>query len=476
MSSSSYSSSDSLALQSASAFEPAHRTGQTQGLSRPSLSYWKDAWLRLKKNKQALLSLWIIVGLVAFSLLGPWIWSADPSEQVLSRISEGPTLSSSVTVLPPLPEYQEVIREDIPAYPEDPSVFNPAQLPAPQNLRIITAPSPEGVQLQWEPVAGADGYTVYRGSFVPSIGQLGIPIGDVDAGNKVSYFDQFDIKMGTVHYAVVPKLSGEESQEFASIEVTIPRAMTLVEAQLLRPDVQPGQSLPQVAHPLGTDYLGRDLLARIIAGARVSLFIGFIAPLLSVAIGIVIGGIAGFFGGRTDAVLMRVTDFVLALPFLLFMILFKVVLGGGPGENGIIPMLIAMIALSWTGPARLTRGQILQLRESEFVQASKLLGAKPLYLIFRHLLPNTLGVILVSLTFAIPSAIFTEAFLSFIGMGVVPPTPSWGSLCNDGIQTFLTHPHEFIFPALIISITVLAFNLLGDGLRDALDPKMRSLS
>jgi oligopeptide transport system permease protein len=173
---------------------------------------------------------------------------------------------------------------------------------------------------------------------------------------------------------------------------------------------------------------------------------------------------------------MRVTDFVLALPFLLFMILFKVAFGAGPGESGIIPMLIALIALSWTGPARLTRGQILQLRESEFVQASRLLGAKPMYLILRHLLPNTLGVILVSLTFAIPNAIFTEAFLSFIGMGVVPPNPSWGSMANDGIQTFLTHPHEFFFPAVLISLTVLAFNLLGDGLRDALDPKMRSLS
>ena len=153
----------------------------------------------------------------------------------------------------------------------------------------------------------------------------------------------------------------------------------------------------------------------------------------------------------------------------------KVVLGGGPGQSGISAMLIALIALSWTGAARLTRGQVLSLRESEFVQASRLLGARPLYLLLRHLLPNTLGVILVSFTFAIPGAIFTEAFLSFIGMGVEPPTPSWGSMCNDGIQTFLTHPHELLFPALFISVAVLAFNLLGDGLRDALDPKMRSV-
>ena len=157
------------------------------------------------------------------------------------------------------------------------------------------------------------------------------------------------------------------------------------------------------------------------------------------------------------------------------MILFKVAFGAGAGESGVMAMLVAMVILSWTGSARLVRGQVLQLRDSEFVQASRLLGANWLYLLLRHLLPNTMGVILVSLTFAIPSAIFMEAFLSFIGMGVAPPTPSWGSMCNDGIQTFLTHPHEFLFPALFISMAVLAFNLLGDGLRDALDPKMRSL-
>lgn len=133
-----------------------------------------------------------------------------------------------------------------------------------------------------------------------------------------------------------------------------------------------------------------------------------------------------------------------------------------------------MVVLSWTSAARLTRGQILQLREAEFVQASRLLGAKPWYIIWRHLLPNTMGVILVTLTFEIPRAIFTEAFLSFIGMGVAPPNPSWGSMCNDGIQSFLNHPHEFFFPAVLISAIVLAFNRFGDGLRDALDPRLRS--
>ena len=227
-------------------------------------------------------------------------------------------------------------------------------------------------------------------------------------------------------------------------------------------------------HPLGTDYLGRDMLARLMHGARVSLFIGLFAPILYILFGVLYGSIAGFIGGMTDQIMMRFADFVVALPFLLFMILFKIVFGIGPGESGIMPMLVAMVVLLWPAAARLVRGQVLQIREEGYIGASRLLGAKTPYLLIRHMIPNTMGVILVTITFAVPSAIFTEAFLSFIGMGVAPPTPSWGSMCNEGIKTMLTHPHELIFPALFISITVLAFNLLGDGLRDALDARMRN--
>ena len=209
-------------------------------------------------------------------------------------------------------------------------------------------------------------------------------------------------------------------------------------------------------------------------GARVSLFIGILAPLLYVLIGIVYGGFAGYFGGYFDVILMRFAEFVVALPFLLFMILFKIAFGIGPGESGILPMLIALVLLGWPATARLVRGQVLQIREQGYIEAARLLGARDNYIILRHILPNTMGVILVTLTFAIPAAIFTEAFLSFIGMGVAPPTPSWGSMCNEGVKTMLSHPHELIFPAALISITVLAFNLLGDGLTEALDSRMRS--
>jgi oligopeptide transport system permease protein len=237
--------------------------------------------------------------------------------------------------------------------------------------------------------------------------------------------------------------------------------------------VAAGNDIRMPYHPLGTDYLGRDMLARLMYGARVSLFIGVVAPLLFALVGIAYGSAAGFVGGRVDQALMRFADFVVALPFLLFMILFKIAFGIGPGESGIVPMLVALVLLGWPGIARLVRGQILQIRQEGYVAAARLLGARTGYLILRHMIPNTLGVILVTMTFAVPSVIFTEAFLSFIGMGVAPPTPSWGSMSNEGIRTMLTHPHELVFPAVFISIAVLAFNLLGDGLRDALDVRMR---
>jgi oligopeptide transport system permease protein len=261
--------------------------------------------------------------------------------------------------------------------------------------------------------------------------------------------------------------------------VDVQRVITLAGARsrgLLEPDEAPamGSDVTLAWHPLGTDYLGRDMLSRLMYGARVSLFIGIFAPLAFVAFGTLYGSSAGFLGGRVDQGLMRVADFVIALPFLLFMILFKVVFNVEAGESGILPMMLAMVLLLWPATARLVRGQILQVREEGYVGASRLLGARTGYLVMRHMIPNTLGVILVTLTFAVPNAIFIEAFLSFIGMGVAPPTPSWGSMCNEGLKTMLTYPHELILPALLISITVLAFNLLGDGLRDALDAKMRS--
>jgi oligopeptide transport system permease protein len=301
----------------------------------------------------------------------------------------------------------------------------------------------------------------------------------VTGADRASFEDRLNLEPKRYWYSVVALGdAGVERDEYAVLPVDVTRAASAEEAVSRgwiadAASVKEGATIRLPYHPLGTDYLGRDMLARLMSGARVSLFIGIVAPLLFVLAGIAYGSVAGFMGGRVDQLLMRFADFVVALPFLLFMILFKIAFGIGPGESGVLPMLVALVLLGWPSTARLVRGQILQIRLEAYVAASQLLGAKTGYLIFRHMIPNTMGVILVTLTFAVPSAIFTEAFLSFIGMGVAPPTPSWGSMANEGIRTMLSHPHELIFPATFISITVLAFNLLGDGLRDALDVRMR---
>lgn len=225
---------------------------------------------------------------------------------------------------------------------------------------------------------------------------------------------------------------------------------------------------PGKLHWFGTDALGRDMWARVWMGARVSLFIGLAAAFIESILGIIIGGLSGYLGGKADLFIMRFVDIMIAIPELIFVILIMVMVG-----SGILPIIIAFAITGWLRMARLVRGQILQLKEQEFVLAARTLGANPKRLIFRHLIPNTLGVIIVTLTMAVPQAIFYEAFLSFIGIGIRPPLSSWGQLANAGAQVFEIYPFELLIPAVFISLTMLSLNLLGDGLRDALDPKLR---
>ena len=446
------------------AFEPlpaAHRRARE---TRPSLSYWQDAWLRLKANRRAILSLWIIVGLLLFTLFGPLVWRVNPAAQDLLQVSSPPGAARSAILVAPFAPWTD-----------------PAASPAGPGLGLAAPATTQQVRLVWPPMPGAEDYRVYRNIVAPTAGgPFGVPLGTTGGGDISRFEDLLDLRPGTLHYTVVAlDGAGEETGKSATLRVEVVQAITrdeAVERGLLRPGDAPalGSPVRLAFHPLGTDYLGRDMLARLMQGARVSLFIGVVAPLLFVLFGTLYGSTAGFVGGRVDQLMMRFADFVVALPFLLFMILFRIAFGIGPGESGVFPLIVAMVILLWPATARLVRGQILQVREEAYVNAARLLGARTGYLVLRHMIPNTMGVILVTLTFAIPSAIFTEAFLSFIGMGVAPPTASWGSMSNDGIKSMLTHPHELFFPAVMISITVLAFNLLGDGLRDALDARMRS--
>jgi oligopeptide transport system permease protein len=442
----------------------------THAIARPSLSYWQDAWRRLKMNRRALVSLYLVVALALFTIAGPWIWRVDPAAQDVDRSSQGPELPSTATIVPSYTAWPGVTSDD----------SGTSTGAVPDGMRLWEPATTQAVRLVWSAVPGTAGYHVYRNVSDPAPDRaLGLPIGELVNPRQVSFEDRFDLEPRRYWYSVVAiDQDGVETTEYAVLPVDVVRVTSAEEAVARgwvadAGAVRVGDEIRLPYHPLGTDYLGRDMLARLMHGARVSLFIGVVAPLLFVSIGIILGSAAGFVGGRFDQLLMRFADFVVALPFLLFMILFKIVFGVGPGESGIFPMLVALVVLAWPASARLVRGQILQIRQEAYIAASQLLGANTPYLVLRHMIPNTFGVILVTLTFAVPNVIFIEAFLSFIGMGVAPPTPSWGSMSNEGIRTMLSHPHELIFPAVLISITVLAFNLLGDGLRDALDVRMR---
>ncbi len=229
----------------------------------------------------------------------------------------------------------------------------------------------------------------------------------------------------------------------------------------------------QYQHILGTDKQGRDVFSRIIYGAQVSLAIGLIGSLVILTLGLTYGSISGFLGGRTDNVMMRVVDVLYAFPTLLFVILMQVLLIDAYHWPPFLAMVVGITGVSWMGTSRLVRGQFLSIKEKEYVEAARMIGVRPVGVIFRHLLPNSLGPIIVSLTLGIPALIMFEATLSFIGLGLPPPRPTWGQMLNDGWKAMRAAPHLVLAPAVALSLTMLAFNFLGDGLRDALDPRMK---
>lgn len=226
---------------------------------------------------------------------------------------------------------------------------------------------------------------------------------------------------------------------------------------------------PSAKHWFGTDEKGWDVFTRTWYGARVSLFVGVAAALIDFFIGILYGGISGYKGGRTDTLMMRIVEILYGLPHLLVVILLLVIMG-----PSLTTIIVALTITGWVGMARIVRGQVLQIKNYEFVTASKSFGAKTSRIIWKNLLPNTMGPIIVQMTLTVPSAIFAEAFLSFLGLGIQAPVASWGVMANDAIPVILSgHWWRLFFPALFISLTMFAFNVLGDGMQDALDPKLR---
>ncbi len=262
-------------------------------------------------------------------------------------------------------------------------------------------------------------------------------------------------------------------------------------------DLKLGPQPPSLAHWMGTDYFGRDLMARVFFGGRISFAVGIVATMVSFFIGIAWGGVAGYFGGKVDAILMRVVDVLYTFPFLILVILLMVFFANDqssfykvwrwglgafvahPEDPSYFPIFQIVIVfgflgcISWLTMARIVRGQVISLRNQPFVEAARSLGAGHASLIFRHLIPNAFGPIIVYTTLTIPEVMMTEAFLSFLGLGTQEPLSSWGLLAATGAETMDLHPWQLFFPALMLALTLFCFNFLGDGLRDALDPRIR---
>ncbi len=233
-------------------------------------------------------------------------------------------------------------------------------------------------------------------------------------------------------------------------------------------DTSAVNAAPSADHWLGADSAGRDLWVRIWMGARVSLSIGVIAAIINACVGAVMGGLCGYYGGKLDMIMMRIVEILYGIPNLIVVILVMLVLG-----RGMTTMIVALCITGWIGTCRFVRGEVYRLKEQDYVLAAKVLGVSDFTIVVRHIIPNIMGMIVTNLCMAIPGAIFQEAFLSYIGLGIQPPMCSWGILAKEGIANLRVAPHQVMIPAFFICVTMLALNLLGDGLRDAVDPKLR---
>lgn len=379
-------------------------------IARPSLTYWQDAWRRLKKHKLAMIGVVVIILVLLFGLVGPLITPYSYSDQ-----------SNDYRNLPPVMEIFEV------------EAGINLHLSNDYNMFVV---ADNGVLVE----------------------KLVLNKAKRDVVNKIYYYDLEngeEIKLD-FSYNLLKDKQGYDYNftiEYKGVEYKYPT----------------GKKFNR-SFPFGTDDLGRDILTRVMYGARISLLIAFVATMVNLFIGVIYGSISGYEGGRVDEVMMRIVDIINSVPLTLYVILLMVWFRKSDGLTNII---IALSTVYWVSMARLVRGQMLSIKEQEFVLAAKIIGVPKRKIIARHLIPNAMGPIIVSMAMMIPSAIFTEAFLSFIGLGVSAPQASWGTLANNALSGLVTYPYQLFFPAMAIAITILAFNFLGDGLRDALDPRLR---
>ena len=377
--------------------------------TKPSLTYWADVWRRLKKNKMSMVGLVMVIIIVLTGVFGPMLSPYTYSQQYLSVRNAPPRL-------------------DIMQIDEDLYVYRTNDY----YLALVTN----------------DGHLLDENDQLLGV----LELDRKDAINKTYYFI-YNGEEVAMDFSYANDDSTPYDYAITYKGETYTKTETVHNADFW----------------WGTDKLGRDVLTRVMSGARISLTIALVATLVNFFIGVTYGAISGYEGGRTDLVMMRIVDIINSIPQILNVIIIMVIF-----ENRGLWLIVMVIgSVYWVGMARLVRGQILGLKEQEFVLAARTIGVSKRKIIFKHLIPNAIGPIIVALTMMIPSAVFTEAFLSFIGLGISAPLASWGTLANDAIAQMQKFPYQLFFPAGAIALTMLAFNFLGDGLRDALDPRLR---
>lgn len=386
-----------------------------QDVGGSSLTYAQDVWRRLRKNKLSILGLCVIAVILFLAIFGQMLCGQDYSTQVLSMNNIGPRL-----------ECYDIGLENYIYVHKEYTLF---EVSRDGTILRRYEPSEENQNMR---------YRAY----------------EID-GKQI----KLDYKGAVKAAALEKKGKPEEAKKIEKIILTVGGEKV---------DLSKPIKLANKSHWFGTDYLGRDLFARVMYGARISLLVALVATIVQFFIGVLYGGIAGYAGGAVDNVMMRIVDIISTVPLTLYVVLLMVVMG-----PGLKTIMIAMGTVYWVDMARLVRGQVLTIRNQEYVLAARTIGVSQARILIRHLIPNAMGAIIITLTMNIPSAIFTESFLSFIGLGVSAPAASWGTLASDALGSLRTYPYQLFFPSLFICLTVLAFNFLGDGLRDALDPKLR---
>ena len=406
-----------------------------QAIKRPSLSYLEDAMRRLKKSKPSVVSLWILVIMIIMSLIGP----------VISHSLYGHT-------------YRKQYIED-----QNQSSFR-------SNKRSIMLVANDVFDFDKYKPNLEKTKIAFTGLELNSAGRIGFKIGKQEEeslqGDKKEFILEIETTEDDNWETIVGKLNKEgerlfkEDPDFRGITFEQTGDKLIIETE--------GERWFNKRYWFGTDQYGRDMFTRLWVGGRVSFFIAFLSVLMTAIIGVIYGGVSGYFGGLIDTIMMRIVEVLMVIPTLLYIILLLTVM-----RPGLKPIIIVLGATSWMGTARIVRGEVLRQKRSEYILAAQILGANPKRIILNHLITNSMGPIIVNMTMMIPSMIFTEAFLSFIGLGIPIPYASWGSLINEGSQIFQLYPNQLFVPAIALSITMLAFNILGDGLRDALDPKLR---